>query len=125
MNEGPLSTALREYVDRVVNRRDVTGVDDLVSPAYRGSGSGWPEDRTALRAFYEMQYRDRPDWHIDLQETCEVGPSVVARALAGGTVSVDGQRRRRRVEWLTHYRFEDGRICATNVLDVVQHADAD
>lgn len=123
MADGPLTTALRQYVDRVINRRDLSGVDDLVSPAYRGTGSGWPQDRDALRSFYETQYRERPDWHIDVRETCEVGPSVVARALAGGTVTVDGRPRRRTVEWLTHYRFDGGRIASTSVLDVVQHGD--
>ena len=63
--------------------------------------------------------RDRPDWHIDVQSTVEVGDSVVVRAEAGGTVTVDGKPSHRRLEWLTHYRVTDGLIAEINLLSSV------
>ena len=107
------------YIDRVVNRRDATAVDELVSSDYRGSGPGWPTTIEALRRFYEDQRRDRPDWRIDVQESVEVGDSVVLRAYASGTVIENGIEGRKAVEWLTHYRFRSGRISEINVLAVV------
>jgi hypothetical protein len=73
-----LGQLIRTYIDRVVNRRDLTAVDELVSPDYRGTGPDWPATTIEkLRQFYIDQYRDRPDWHIDVQETVEVGEDVV------------------------------------------------
>jgi hypothetical protein len=116
---GERSVAVRAYLDRVVNGRDLTGVDELVSPAYVGSGHGWPADLAALRAFYEWQQRERPDWHINVQDTVEVGSSVVVRAVAGGTVRVDGAEQQSRVEWLAHYRFDGDVIAEIHVLELV------
>lgn len=122
---GPrLGPVLLEYLDRVVNRQDISGVDDLVSASYAGSGFGWPADATALRRFYEEQYRDRPDWRIDVQEVVELGTSVVARALAGGRARAGAGWESRRLEWLAHYRFHEGRIVEIHVLELVAR-DAD
>ena len=118
MGEGILGQQVREYIERVVNRRDPTAVDDLVSTHYRGSGLGWPTTLDALRQFYVDQYRARPDWHIDVQESVELGSDVVVRALAGGAVTIEGVRRIRRLEWLGHYRWHDGLISEINVLAV-------
>jgi hypothetical protein len=120
VNRDRLAAVVAEYIDRVVNRRDITAVDDLVSHTYRGSGHEWPTDQDGLRTFYEEQYQERPDWRIDLQETVELATSVVARAVAGGRIRVAGGWRQRRVEWLAHYRVLDGRIVEINLLDVVQ-----
>lgn len=103
-----LGRFVREYLDRAVNRRDPTAVDDLVSAGYRGSGHGWPADAAALRVFYERQAAERPEWRIAVQETVEVGEWVAVRALAGDSS--------RRVEWLTAYRVADGRISEIRVL---------
>ncbi len=62
----------------------------------------------ALRAFYERQARDRPEWRIDVQETLEVGEWVAVRALAG-----DDDRR---VEWLAAYRVSGGRVAEIRIL---------
>ena len=107
-----LGAFVQEYIDRVVNRRDLTAVDDLVSADYRGSGHGWPGDVDALKGFYARQAAERPDWRIDVRETVEAGEWVAVRALAGGTV--DG--RRRDVEWLATYRVRDGRISEIHIL---------
>ena len=101
---------VRAYLDRVVNRHDAGAVDELVAPDYGGSGHGWPHDIDALRAFYERQARERPDWRIDVQETVEVGDWVAVRAHAG-----DAERR---VEWLTVYRLSGGRIAEIRVLEL-------
>lgn len=103
---------VRGYLERVVNRRELEAVDELVSEGYRGSGHGWPEDLGALRRFYAAQAEARPDWAIDVQATIEVGEWVAVRALAGGT---DGGRRRD-VEWLAAYRVREGRIAEIRVL---------
>jgi predicted SnoaL-like aldol condensation-catalyzing enzyme len=116
-------TSLRDlavdYIERVVNQRDLTAVDELVARDYRGSGPGWPTTIGALRQFYEDQMRDRPDWHIHVREAIELGDSVVLRAHASGTAIDGGVARPRAVEWMTHYRFGDGRIREINVLAVV------
>ena len=115
----PLGTFFTSYIERVVNRRDLTAVDDMVSADYIGSGQEWPTDIDELRLFYVNQIRYRPDWHIDVQDTVELGDSVVARAIASGTVTVDGRPQRSHVEWLAHYRVVDRRITEINVLAVV------
>lgn len=74
---------VREYIERVVNRRDPTAVDDLVCPDYRGSGPDWPTTLDALRQFYADQYRERPDWHIDVLES---GLEVIGFPLSPCTV---------------------------------------
>jgi hypothetical protein len=117
--DGPLGTFVTSYIERVVNQRDLTAVDDMVSADYAGSGPGWPTHIDELRQFYVEQTRDRPDWRIDVHDTVELGDSVVARAIAGGTVAVDGRPRRTRLEWLAHYRVVDRRITEINVLAVV------
>lgn len=117
-----LADLVRGYVDRVVNRRDLDAVDQLVSPDYAGGGHGWPATLKDLRSFYEWQARTRPDWHIEVQETIEVDDCVVVRAYAGGTISADEQGRplaapqNRSVEWLAAYRLADGLITRIEVL---------
>lgn len=117
-----------EYLARVVNRRDLSALDDLVSPGYRGSGNGWPSDIGRLRAFYEWQARWRPDWRIDVQETIEVGDCVAVRAFACGTVSHDDHGSpltasfRKEVEWLSVYRLADERITEIQFLSVVDRS---
>jgi SnoaL-like domain len=118
-HDGPLGTFIQSYIERVVNQRDLTAVDDMVSWDYVGSGPEWPTHIDELRRFYVDQMHDRPDWHIDVQGTVELGDSVVARAQASGTVAVDGRPRRKRLEWLTHYRVVDRRITEINVLAIV------
>ena len=116
---GPLEQFVTAYIDRVVNRQDVTAVDDMVSPGYTGQGPDWPSTLAELRQFYLDQMRDRPDWHIDVQDAVELGDSVVVRALASGTVTVEGVARRKRLEWLTHYRVVDRLIAEINIMEVV------
>lgn len=118
----PLGRFLRAYLDRVVNHRDLSGVDELVSRDYVGSGDHWPTTFEALRQFYERQASERPDWHIDVQETLELAATVVVRAAAGGSVVVDGGPRCRRVEWLARYRVHDGLIVETELLALVEVA---
>ena len=118
-HDGPLGTFIKSYIERVVNQRDLTALDDMVSSDYVGSGPDWPTQIDELRQFYVDQMHDRPDWHIDVQGTVELGDSVVARAKASGTVAVDGRPRRKRLEWLAYYRVVDRRITEINVLAVV------
>jgi ketosteroid isomerase-like protein len=114
----PLGQLVRGYVERVVNQRDLSAVDDLVAADYTGGGYGWPPDLDRLRAFYADQMRDRPDWSISIQETVESGDVVVVRACAGGTVNVDGRALRRDLEWLASYRVVNGRISEIRVLSL-------
>jgi hypothetical protein len=115
---------IRHYLGRVVNDRDVSAVDELVSPDYVGSGHGWAPDRDKLRAFYTWQAHYRPDWHIDVQETVEVSDWVAVRAHAGGTVAHDGAGQpletpyRNAIEWLAAFRVVDGRLVETRFLSV-------
>lgn len=60
--------------------------------------------------------RERPDWHIDVQDTVELGDSVVVRALAGGTVTRDGASPRTSFEWLAPYQVVERLINDINVL---------
>jgi predicted SnoaL-like aldol condensation-catalyzing enzyme len=92
--EHPLADLVTGYIDRVVNRRDITAVDDLVSPDYRGHGWGWPAERDALRDFYLAQYRERPNWQIEVQRTVELATSVVVRATTSGHSGPDMRLRR-------------------------------
>ena len=122
---GVLTGLARAYLERVVNRRDLAAVDELVAPSYQGSGHGWPEDLPALKAFYAWQARSRPDWHIDVQESVEVGDHVAVRAFAGGTImagddSPGAAPTVGAVEWLAVYRFEEDRIAEIQVLEVRQ-----
>ena len=115
---------VRDYLERVVNRRDISALDELVSVDYRGGGHGWPGDVTALRTFYRWQAQVRPDWSISVQDSIEVGGCVVLRAFAGGTIADEEQGRplaaptQRAVEWLAMYRVEDERILEIQVLEV-------
>ncbi|MEO6714560.1 MAG: nuclear transport factor 2 family protein [Mycobacteriales bacterium] len=124
MSEHALAEFVRDYLDRVVNRRDLTALDDLMSPDYRGEGPGWPTDIASLRRFYEWQAQCRPDWRIDVQETVEVGDSVAVRAYAGGTIVQDDDGEplpasfRRDVEWLAVYRVTSGRVAEIRVMTV-------
>jgi predicted SnoaL-like aldol condensation-catalyzing enzyme len=115
---GPLGALVIGYLDRVVNRRDISAVDELVAAGYRGSGPGWPDTIDDLRRFHLEQYRDRPDWHIDVDTAVELGDRVVVRARAHGTVTEDGQARTRAARWLAHYRVADARIHEIDVLVV-------
>ena len=56
---------VRAYLQRVVNERDVTAMDTMVRPDYRGSGGDWPADIASLREFYQGQARLRPDCVVD------------------------------------------------------------
>ncbi len=124
----PMGAFVGGYLQRVVNDRDLTAVDELVSRSYRGSGYGWPPDAQALREFYQWQSETRPDWAIDVQETVEVGGCVVVRAYAGGTIAGDEHGRplaaptTRAVEWLAMYRIEDGLITEIQVLGLRNRA---
>jgi hypothetical protein len=119
-----LGQFVREYLQRVVNERDVTAVDDMVRLDYCGSGRGWPADIAGLREFYQRQARSRPDWRIDVQETVEVGEWVAVRAYAGGTVvhsdaGAPLPSSFRTLEWLTAYRVIDDKIAEIRVISVV------
>lgn len=118
-NMGSLSALAVEYIDRVVNQRDLAAVDELVAPDYRGSGPGWPTTRDELRVFYQAQMRERPDWRIDPREIIELGDTVVVHAHAHGTVIAGDNRHPAATDWLAVYRFVDGRITAISILCVV------
>ena len=112
-----LCLAVTDYLERVVNRRDVAHADEVLAASYRGRGHGWPETRTALLDFYAWQAAHRPDWRIEVQGCLTVDRSVVVHALAGGTVTEpSGEQRVRRVEWLAAYTFEGEQIAEIEVL---------
>ncbi len=125
MGREDLGQFVRDYLQRVVNQHDMSALDDMVSPDYRGNGPGWPPDIGSLREFYQWQQRWRPDWHIDVQETVEVGDWVAVRACAGGTVSHDDAGApllnpfRKSVEWLAVYRVVDEKVTEMQVLSAV------
>ena len=114
-----LSELVVSYIERVVNRRDVTGVDQLVASDYRGTGPGWPANFGELRQFYEEQIRERPDWRIEVRQIIELGDSVVVQAHAHGTVVDEGGAQPLAFDWLAHYRFVERRITEIHLLTVV------
>lgn len=124
LDDAPLGTWIRAYLERLVNSRDLGAVDELVSSDYLGSGHGWAPDREKLRDFYTWQATTRPDWYIDVRETVELGDWVAVRADAGGTVSHDASGRplrtsaRRSVEWLSAFRVSQGLLAETRLLIV-------
>ena len=130
MGQGTLDQFIRRYIERVVNRHDITAVDDMVSPDYTGGGYGWAEDIDALREFYDRQNRLRPDWRIDIQDTTEVGEWVAVRAFAGGHEAYDEDESPQpppfltAVEWLTIFHVVESRIVETRIISVVEHSHA-
>lgn len=128
MGHGTLDEFIRTYIQRVVNQHDTSAFDDMVSPSYSGGGHGWAENIEALRAFYDRQHRLRPDWHIDVQGTTEVGEWVAVRAIAGGNEAYneDGSPQSppflTSVEWLAIFRVVEGRITETRIISVVEHS---
>lgn len=118
-----LGDFVSQYLERVINQRDLSGVDDMVAADYRGSGPGWPTTIADLRIFYANQARTRPDWHIDVRATIELGDSVVVQAHAHGTVTDQSGTATHSLEWLTHYRITDMRITEINVLGIVTRDD--
>jgi predicted SnoaL-like aldol condensation-catalyzing enzyme len=110
---------VRGYLERVVNGRDITAVEDTVAPGYRGTGPGWPATVEALRAFYLEQYRARPDWRIDVEATLELGDAVVVRAHAQGRIADEPGQPVKAVRWLAHYRLDDGRISRIDLLGLL------
>jgi hypothetical protein len=117
---GQLEELAIGYIDRVVNRRDLAGLDEMVSPTYRGTGEGWPATLSELRAFYETQQVARPDWRIDVQDAVELGDSVVLRAHAFGAVDRGSVSVIEHVGWLAHYRFRNMKIIEINLLSLVR-----
>ena len=111
--------AVHDYLERVVNRRDVAYADKVLAASYRGRGHGWPATRTALIDFYTWQATHRPDWRIEVQGCLSVASSVVVHARAGGTVTdPSGDTHVRRVEWLASYTFEDEQIAEIEVIAI-------
>lgn len=117
---GTLGGFVRAYLDRVVNNRDLSGIDELVSPHYTGTGPGWPTTFDALRQFYALQAVERPDWYINVDATLELAEIVVVRAHAGGSIKIDGVMRRKDVAWLASYRVQDQLIHEINLLALVE-----
>lgn len=120
-----LGAFIRDYLRRVVNEHDLSAVDEMVAPDYRGTGPEWQRlapDFEALRGFYRRQAIQRPDWRIDIQESIEVGEYVAVRALASGKQAFDDGGAPRRppfptaVEWLAVYHVVDGRIVESRVV---------
>jgi hypothetical protein len=128
MANGELARFYREYIERVVNQHDVSAIDEIVSPDYVGGGHGWAETIEDLREFYGRQSRTRPDWHIDVQETLEVGEWVAVRAFAGGqeAYNEDGSPQSppflTSVEWLSIIRVVDRRIAEIRLVSWVDHS---
>lgn len=120
MVHGTLGDFVRSYIDRVVNSQDLSGVDELVSPDYTGKGQGWPTTFDSLRQFYALQAVERPDWHIHVDATVELAELVVVRARAGGSISIEGEMRRKDVEWLAAYRVEHQMIREISLLALVE-----
>lgn len=130
MGHATLDGFIRGYIERVVNQHDLTAVDDLVSPAYTGGGYGWADNIEALREFYDRQSRLRPDWHIDIQETTEVGEWIAVRAFAGGTEAYndDGSPQPppflTGVEWLALFRVVQSTLVETRIISIIEHSHA-
>ena len=128
MRNGQLDRFIRDYIERVVNRHDMGAVDEMVSPDYTGGGYGWAENFEALREFYDIQNRTRPDWRINIQETIEVGEWVAVRAYAGGNEAYDEDGSRRpppyltSVEWLAIFHVVKSRIVESRIVSVVDHS---
>jgi hypothetical protein len=117
--DGELGSFMRKFIQRVVNEHDLSAVDEMVSPEYRGTGADWEElasNIEVLREFYRRQATYRPDWRIDIQETIELGEYVAVRAYAHGIQAFDEDGTPRRppfpteVEWLSVNRILEGKL---------------
>ena len=56
MAGGAPGTFIRDYIGRVVNEHDISAVDEMASPDYRGTGPEWQRLAPDF-AFHEQIYR--------------------------------------------------------------------
>lgn len=111
---GATTRVVLDYLEDVINQRNVHRLDHHVAADYRGHG--FHPDRESLRSFLTWQAATAPDWRIDVQDVVAEGDRVAVRAEASGTrseaepgVPLDPPRARR-FEWITIYRVGDGKI---------------
>lgn len=90
MSDSPESVA-RAFV-RAINRQDVDGLSDLMSPEHRfiDSLGNLVEGREKMHAAWAGYLRMVPDYSIVVDETFTDGPVVVMLGIARGTYAPDG-----------------------------------
>lgn len=80
---------VRRIFDEAWNRRDFSGLDDLVAPSYveRGAPPGvtLPPGPDGVRALLGMFHAAFPDLHITVDDMFGEGDRVAARTTARGT----------------------------------------
>jgi predicted ester cyclase len=109
---------VRTLVERVVNGRDDSGLDEVLSDDFvaHDVGPGMPPGKDGMRALLRAWRRAFPDWRDTLEDVVAQHDLVVMRITASGThlgpiagIPPTGER----VSWhmLEMVRVRDGRIC--------------
>jgi hypothetical protein len=116
----------------VVNEHDVSGVDDMVSPDYRGSGSEWQHlapDFKTLREFYNGKLPNGRTGASTSRRPSSLA-NTSSRAYAHGTEAFDDNGAPRRppfptaVEWLAAYHVVGGKIHEGRVITWVVRSES-
>ena len=118
MNDSAVSVA-QAFV-RAINRQDVAGLADLMTPGHRFTDSlgNILEGREQMRAAWAAYFRSVPDYSLAIEEFYVSGPAVVMLGLAQGTYSSDGtlqEENRWRTPAALRARVEDGLIAEWQV----------
>jgi len=109
--------AVRDFIDRLFTKGDLTAVDDYLSEDFVNHDQhlGAPGDREGFRQMAAMCRAACPDWHSDLHELIADGDTVAERFTASGThqgemMGVAGTGRTLTLPGINIFRIVDGRI---------------
>jgi steroid delta-isomerase-like uncharacterized protein len=108
---------VREFIDRVFTKGDLSAVDDLLSDDFVNHDPhfGAPEGREAFRYMGTVMREACPDWHSDLHLLVGEGDIVVEQFTASGThrgelAGVAPTGRELTMPGINIFRIADGRI---------------
>lgn len=108
---------VREFIDRVFTKGDLTGVDDLLSDDFVNHDPhfGAPDGKEAFRYMGAVVREACPDWHSDLHLLVGEGDIVVEQFTASGTqrgelAGVAPTGREVSLPGINIFRIADGRI---------------
>jgi steroid delta-isomerase-like uncharacterized protein len=108
---------VREFIDRVFTKGDLTAVDELLSEDFVNHDAhfGAPDGREGFRHMGTVTREACPDWHSDLHLLVGEGDIVVERFTASGTqrgelAGVPATGREVSLPGINIFRLADGRI---------------
>jgi steroid delta-isomerase-like uncharacterized protein len=108
---------VREFIDRVFTKGDLSAVDDLLTEDFVNHDAhfGAPEGREAFRYMGTVVREACPDWHSDLHMLVGEDDIVVERFTASGTqqgelAGVPPTGREVSMPGINIFRIADGRI---------------